>query len=50
MKAFAIKVMLPSGRTASTVVYAESSQAADEIAIMLFTSSKVLSKAIEVVL
>lgn len=50
MKAYAVKIMLPSGRTTRTVVYAESNSAADELAQMLFTSPKVLSKATEVVL
>ncbi|QGZ14095.1 hypothetical protein PP939_gp228 [Rhizobium phage RL38J1] len=50
MKAYSVTVLLPSGRTTRTVIYADSVSAAREIAGIIFTQEKVMNAPTEVAL
>ncbi|QIG68062.1 hypothetical protein EVB55_127 [Rhizobium phage RHph_Y68] len=50
MKQYSVTILLPSGRTTRTIIYADSVSAAKEIAEILFQPRAVLTSPIEVAL
>jgi hypothetical protein len=47
MKPYLVKVMLDSGRTTRTVIFADSVTSATELAETLYTKARVMSKPVE---